>query len=320
MRFAAMCLLSAVALVCSCDGDGSMLPKSGGRPYEVLVTGGGDAAVAAVAGTLSAAAPGLPQREPLFDVSTAGASRFNSTAKLARSIVIVSVDSALFTATRIRYEKNVWARPQMVAYVNAASDSALLADLPRVGPRLVSLLTRAELNAAMARLGDALGDKRSRLLADMFGFALRLPPDMKSAKRGKGFVWFSDNDAAAMQNICVYSYPGLSLDPVRASAMRDSVMKANIPGECDGMYMQTAAGTVTAGTAEEKGRRMMIARGLWEMHGDAMGGPFVSHSVVDSAHGRIIVAEAFVYAPGMKKRNLIRQLEAALYTMRKVKR
>ena len=71
MRFAAVCLLSAVALVCSCDGDGSMLPKSGGRPYEVLVTGGGDAAVAAVAGTLSAAAPGLPQCEPLFDVSTA---------------------------------------------------------------------------------------------------------------------------------------------------------------------------------------------------------------------------------------------------------
>ena len=319
MRPAAACLLLAAVLAGSCDGGGSMLPKSGGRPYEVLVTGGG-AAVTAVAGTLSAAAPGLPQREPLFDVSMARGPRFNSTAKLARSIVIVSVDPALFTATRIRYEKNVWARPQMVAYVNAASDSALLADLPRVGPRLVSLLTRAELNAATAGLGDATGDKRSRLLGGMFGYALRLPPDMKSGKRGKDFVWFSDNDPSGMQNICVYSYPGHSLDPARASAARDSVMKANIPGERDGMYMQTAAGTVTAGTAEEKGRRLMIVRGLWEMHGDAMGGPFVSHSVVDTAHGRVIVAEAFVYAPGTKKRNLIRQLEAALYTMRKVRR
>ena len=60
----------------------------------------------------------------------------------------------------------------------------------------------------------------------------------------------------------------------------------------------------------------MITRGLWEMEGDAMGGPFVSHSIVDSSRRRIIVAEGFVYAPGMKKRNLLRQLEASLYTLK----
>ena len=52
------------------------------------------------------------------------------------------------------------------------------------------------------------------------------------------------------------------------------------------------------------------------MHGDAMGGSFVAHSAADSARGRIIVAEAFVYAPEMKKRNLMRQVEAALYTLK----
>ena len=86
------------------------------------------------------------------------------------------------------------------------------------------------------------------------------------------------------------------------------------------MYMQTDIETVSSGMVAVKGRRMMVCRGLWSMKGDAMGGPFVSHSVVDSASRRIVVAEAFVYAPGMKKRNLLRQVEAALYTMKKVKK
>lgn len=319
MRLVPACLLLAAA-VCSCGGGGSLLPKSGGKPYEVLVVdaGGGRGAVAVVS-VLSQAVPGLPQREPLFDVSLTDGRRFNATAKLARSIVIVNVDPGLFTATRIRYEKNVWARPQVVAYVNAASDSALLADVQRIGGKLVGLLTRAEVNAAVSRLGK-YDSKASRTVGGMFGYDLRLPSDMKSSKRGREFVWYSNNAPTGMQNICVYSYPGRSLDPVRALSARDSVMKANIPGERGGMYMRTAAGTVASGTVEVNGRVLMVSRGLWEMRGDAMGGPFVSHSVVDSANGRIIVAEAFVYAPETNKRNLIRQLEAALYTMKKVKR
>ena len=57
-------------------------------------------------------------------------------------------------------------------------------------------------------------------------------------------------------------------------------------------------------------------RGLWKMVGDLMGGPFVSIARVDEANGRIVVAEGFVYAPETKKRNFIRKLEAALYTLR----
>ena len=47
-----------------------------------------------------------------------------------------------------------------------------------------------------------------------------------------------------------------------------------------------------------------------------MGGPFVSHSSVDTVNNRIIVVEGFVYAPEKMKRTMIRRLEAALYTLR----
>ena len=59
----------------------------------------------------------------------------------------------------------------------------------------------------------------------------------------------------------------------------------------------------------------METRGLWKMEHDAMGGPFVSHSRVDTLNNRVVVAEGFVYAPEKMKRGLIRRLEAALYTL-----
>ena len=47
-----------------------------------------------------------------------------------------------------------------------------------------------------------------------------------------------------------------------------------------------------------------------------MGGPFVSHAQLDPSGQRVLVVEGFVYAPESNKANLIRRLEAALYTLR----
>ena len=54
----------------------------------------------------------------------------------------------------------------------------------------------------------------------------------------------------------------------------------------------------------------MEARGLWEMKGDAMGGPYVMRT-----RGSMAVI-GFVYAPEKKKKILIKQLEAALSTIK----
>lgn len=309
-------LLTAIMALCSCSGGPqSLLPKSGGRPYEVLLVASDRRCAAVADSVLTQDMPLLPQREPMFDVSLIDSTRFNQTTRLARCIVIVTVNPAVFTSTRIRYEKNVWARPQLVVYVNTPSASQLSQYMAKAGHRLTSLLTRAEINTAISTLRAGSNRKAESSIRRMFGWDMRIPAEMKAGKTGRNFIWLSDNRPDRMRNICVYSYSGTTLDAHRALAARDSVMRLNIPGELDGMYMQTTPGSVTAGLATEDGRTMMISRGLWEMRNDAMGGPFVSYSVVDSANSRIIVADAFVYAPGTNKRNLIRSAEAALYTL-----
>lgn len=315
-KYLRLLLLTAIVALCSCSGGPqSLLPKSGGRPYEVLLVASDRRCAAVVDSVLTQDMPSLPQREPMFDVSLIDSTRFNQTTRLARCIVIVTVNPAVFTSTRIRYEKNVWARPQLVVYVNTPSASQLSQYMAKAGRRLTSLLTRAEINTAISTLRAGSNRKAESSIRHMFGWNMLIPAEMKAGKTGRNFIWLSDNRPDRMRNICVYSYGGTTLDAHRALAARDSVMRLNIPGELDGMYMQTTPGSVTAGLATEDGRTVMISRGLWEMRNDAMGGPFVSYSVVDSANSRIIVAEAFVYAPGTNKRNLIRSAEAALYTL-----
>ncbi len=51
-------------------------------------------------------------------------------------------------------------------------------------------------------------------------------------------------------------------------------------------------------------------------NGISMGGPFVSLSVVDVKRDRIVTVEGFVFAPGKSKMNLVRQVEAVIYSLK----
>jgi hypothetical protein len=93
-------------------------------------------------------------------------------------------------------------------------------------------------------------------------------------------------------------------------------MKANMPGAFPNSYMATDTAWVTFNSTTVNGKYCGVLRGLWHMKGDMMGGPFVSHARVDERNNRVVVVEGFVYAPETDKRNFIRRVESALYTLR----
>mgnify|MGYP002855737372 CR=1 FL=1 len=143
--------------------------------------------------------------------------------------------------------------------------------------------------------------------------SLPIPRGMGSWKLGKDFVWMTDNGVKTMRNVCLYAYEGTELSVGQFVRKRDSVMQQNIPGEEAGMFMHTAEAVAPTGTvARKNGRTLMRVAGAWEMVGDAMGGPFVSYCQVDSARNRVVIAEAFVYAPGRQKAKVLERLEKHL--------
>jgi len=64
-----------------------------------------------------------------------------------------------------------------------------------------------------------------------------------------------------------------------------------------------------------KGHFAVEMRGMWDLEGDFMGGPFLSYTFVDPRNNRIFTIDGFVYNPNEEKKDLVRQLEAILYTL-----
>ena len=93
-------------------------------------------------------------------------------------------------------------------------------------------------------------------------------------------------------------------------------MRKNIEGGEWGQYMQTNAEATVSGERMLDGHYVQEVHGLWEMKGDAMGGPFVSYVQLDSVKQRIVVTEGFVYLPNKEKKKMVHSLEAGLRTLR----
>ncbi len=301
-----LCLVVMLATACN-DAD-TGLPKSTGRPSEVLLVGDVDSIVAKA---LTADIVALPQPEPMFDVKTNGKGSngsdaqdaLNAVSRLERNIVVVNIDPTLFTRTAVRYERNVFAAPQIIVYVNTPSAQALKSDIERC--HIDRLLLQNELTAHAERLKRHHEKGVEDDIKRMFGCSMTIPKGMRVNVRGQQFVWISDNNPTKMSNICLYT-----------SENRDSVMRINLKGETDSMFMTTVGGSVvtTTGTSRDN-MSTTLRRGLWQMQGDAMGGPFMSRTI-HMPHGKTIVAEAFVFAPGEQKRDIMRRLEASVQTLR----
>lgn len=314
-RYRLLCLLFLAACILSACHRSDVIPTSGGRSYEVLVTGADAAAVNAVAEALrSIPMPGLPQDEPAFDVSVLVKPQLDQGTRYARNIILVSADSTHLQQTRILYEQNVYAHPQTIIHIDAPSVARLQADLPSGIQSISDQLTRAEMSNAIVNLRTHHNKKAEQLIADSFGCRLWVPEDLTKVKQGDHFMWFSNQSARGMQNICIYRFAADSLRRQQLLSVRDSIMRLYITGETDSTFMKTISESVEFRVKSNDGITQLGARGLWEMEGVAMGGPFVSLALLQG--DSILCVEGFVYAPEMKKRNLIRRLEASLYTVK----
>ena len=306
-------------MVCTgCSNGNGLTPRSGGRPYEVLVIGADSEAVAMVAGSLrDLKMEGLPQQEAVFDVSTIVSDGLTQATRYARNIVMVTTGIDSLKHAIVSYQQNTYARPQLILHLRVASTSLLRPTLLYYVRAIERQLVLQELNNGIALLRDKHNKAAEAMVREMFGARLWVPEDLNKWKRGQDFLWLSNDAARGMQNICIYRYAGNVLTREQAIAKRDSMMKRNLPGESEGSYMKTAPyPAVAVDNHSEKtpdGIRPTELRGLWEMQGEAMGGPFVSLS---TRYGdSTLVVEAFVYAPETEKRRMVRRLEASLHTL-----
>ena len=299
-----------------------LMPNASGLPYEMLVVMDDDQwdrpLGRAVFNVLDSDVPGLPQSERSFRISRVEPDGFNSNMfKIMRNVIKVDIQN-IYTQPKFKFARNVYSYPQMIMTLQAPDEESLTEYINNNQQSIIDFFTKAEMNREIENLRERHNPEVSRLAEEILGVDIWVPWELNRFKKGKDFLWASTNVGKKDMNLVLYSYPYTDKNTFTLDYFlqkRDSVMKANIPGGPKGSYMTTNHDYVYVEDGTVRGKYAQIARGLWRIQGDRMGGPFVSHSRVDEANGRVVVAEAFIYAPESLKRDLLRRMEAALYTL-----
>lgn len=299
-----------------------LVPMSSGNPYEVMVVAD-DSIWEGYAGraldvVLNKPLKGLPQEESTFHVSRITPDNYDRITNLFRNIIIFKIGRE-YSEPRFRLLRDEFTTPQMIMTIQGPSVSEVSTFITEQTDFIIKFFSDEEINRAAREFHDEHNIKFAKKVKEMFGCEFYIPVDINKMKIGDNFIWASNDALTGIQNIVIYSYPYATEKVFRRGvyiALRDSFMKANIPGGKPNQYMATDKDHVDVKNITVRGEFAQEARGLWHMENDAMGGPFVAHSMIDTINNRVIVAEGFVYAPDKMKRTMIRRLEAALYTLR----
>lgn len=316
--------LALLLALTACNGKGAAtLQSATGSPNEVLLVAQ-KSVLDGPAGReawniLDSDIPGLPQSEAQFRISAVTDKQFDNILKPVRNIFMLEV-SDLSTQPKFSFARDVWSKGQMVLYLKAPDQESMAAYLKEHGQVVIDFFVNSEINRVVSTLRKSYNHTAADELFDLLGVSMNIPTDLTQTNTKENFFWASNNGRTARMDLVVYAVPYNDINaftPEQIIARRDSIMKLNIPGAYEGTFMTTSKFIEPIYRAMSLGGKYVgEMRGLWEVSGDVMGGAFVSHTRLDEANQRIITAEVFIYAPEKKKRNLVRALEAALYTLK----
>lgn len=305
------------------------LQKNDGSSYVEDITTLYDA----VRAVMGADMPCMPQMEPYFKLTQVAPALFDNFLKPTRNVLQVDIDDTRYTQVKVKAQREVWSTPQAVYRIQAPSADAFLTYWLEHGMEVRDWFVKQEMLRQL-RFYRASTEKDIRArLNRSFSCDMLVPNDYMllmdttleatstfGLTANTHVLWACNNKGPLRRDLVVYSNPYTDSQTFTLpflNSKRDEVLAPLIKAGVEGSYMGTEYKvfppemrvlTVDSTYTAE-------IRGLWKMRGgEAMGGPYVSHTWLDPVNARVVTAEVFVFAPGQKKRNPLRQAEAILYS------
>ena len=293
-----------------------------------------------VEAVMAADMPCMPQVEPYFRVTKVATAQFDDMFKPTRNILFVDINPQKYTQLKAKVSNNYWSTPQAICRIQTPSEEEFVAYWLEHGAEIREWFVDQEIKRQM-KFYRASTNKDARAILQAQGYDMLIPEDymviMDTVLEGAStyslrqpvtvapevrLLWCCNNKGSMRRDLVVYSYPytdenTFTLDYLNAK--RDAVLSRVVSASVEGSYMGTEYKVfppqMRAITVQEDEYATEV-RGLWKiLDGEAMGGPYVSHTRLDQVNGRVVTAEAFLYAAGQKKRTALRQAEAILYTL-----
>ena len=293
-----------------------------------------------VEAVMAADMPCMPQVEPYFRVTHVPTAQFDDMFKPTRNILFVDINPQKYTQLKAKVSNDYWSTPQALCRIQSPSEEEFVAYWLEHGEEIREWFVNQEIKRQM-KFYRASTNKDARAILEEQGYDMLIPEDymviMDTVLGGATtfslrnpitvapevrLLWCCNNKGSMRRDLVVYSYPYTDAETFTydyLNTKRDNVLSRVVSASVEGSYMGTEykvmPPVMRAITVQDDEQATEI-RGLWRiLNGEAMGGPYVSHTRLDQVNGRVVTAEAFLYGAGQKKRTALRQAEAILYTL-----
>ena len=289
---------------------------------------------------MSADMPCMPQVEPYFRLTQVSTAQFDDMFKPTRNILFVDINPQKYTQLKTKVSNDYWSTPQAICRIQTPSQEEFVTYWLEHGEETRDWFVNQEIKRQV-KFYRASTNKEARAILQQQGYDMLIPEDyiviMDTVLGGATtfslrnpitvapevrLLWCCNNKGTMRRDLVVYTYPYTDENTFTLNylnAKRDAILSRVVSASVEGSYMGTEYKVfppqMRAITVQEDEYATEI-RGLWKiLDGEAMGGPYLSHTRLDQVNGRVVTAEAFIYAAGQKKRNALRQAEAILYTL-----
>ncbi len=308
-----------ILLFASCDSGAGFFTATGAS-NEVMVimdkTDWDGIAGRTLFDVLNSNAKALPQPEPNFRILQLTPENFSGTFKMARNIIVPEI-SNIYSYPKLSSELDKYAVGQVIMHIHASDTAAFVEFVRENREEIVDYFVTKELQRNVVLLKNQTKEPLSRV-KQIFDINIHVPRGLTTVTEHENFYWATNNAARGRQDVVIYQFPYRTENVFEKDSLitiRNKVLGQYIRGSFDSEMTTTSAYSPDYRTMVADSLFRAELRGLWEMTSDMMGGPFVMHAFVNKNTGMIVVAEVFVYAPEMNKRNLLRNLESTLYTI-----
>jgi hypothetical protein len=265
----------------------------------------------------------LPQSEPVFDYSHIPSEAFSSLLRRTRNILFVDI-SVNTNKPEVLLSYDLYAYPQLMVTVKAKDVETFIHTFGSQYKKILNAYEKAEKERLiLGYSGKLLNTKIKSGLEQTHFYTLNVPTGYNLDVDSAHFVWISRETPSISQGILIWDYPyrdTSDLNQANLIRKRDEITKKYVPGPATGSYM-TSEKLIDPHYSEYKINQTYTIKlkGLWRVDGVPgifMGGPFVSYTIVDKKRNRIVTADGYVFGGEKKKRELVRQVDAILSTLK----
>jgi|TARA_B110000259_G_C13964238_1_gene381954 hypothetical protein len=255
---------------------------------------------------------GLPQEEPLFSINQMDPSTFSGFIKSNRLFLHVTIGKE----DKFTLVTNEYAKPQTGAIITAKTKEGLIKLIAEKQEEIIEAFFKSEIKERQRR--TSISPLVIDSLKERFGLNIKMPSAYRIAHKGSDFYWLrKDLKKTGSTNILIYEVPLnlISNDSIALGeilTIRDSIGGYHLPVEDNGRFGTDYSYSPNFYITELDGNFAYKTKGVWDVKGEFMAGPFLNYAVKDEKNNRYLIIEGFTFAPAERKRNLQFELESII--------